>query len=269
MLSTSEKIITLRLTDNQVLWKSLHLPPSELGPPVKASNPLRVSLLTADWLNHRPPGHQDKRDPAGIGGSDQDRQSDRQHQRPPRHHQRHADRHQPGSVFNHFMVSIRRKRRVWEATSAAGEHEAVDKRLTLDRSFFPKSALWFAALLTAAVGTRVRLLSRHRERCVIIYLNFWWVNGKRRAALSQEVQQSSKCKWVWSSRQLEQRRSVLSSSAVHAPSGTSAGCITWQLLPDKKEIELYIERSGHVGLAFSSPFNQKYKRHVVRTASSL
>lgn len=72
-------------------------------------NPLCLILFTADWLNHRPPGHQDKWDPAGIGGSDQDRQSDRQHQWPTRHHHWHTDSHQPGSVLNHFMVSIQRK----------------------------------------------------------------------------------------------------------------------------------------------------------------
>ncbi len=77
------------------------------------SIPLGLILPTADWLNHRPPGHQDKRDPAGIGGSDQDRQSDRQHQWPSRHHHRHTDSHQPGSVPNHFMVSIQTQASIW------------------------------------------------------------------------------------------------------------------------------------------------------------
>lgn len=63
-------------------------------------------LPAADWLDHRSPGHQDQRDPAGVGRADQDRQSDRRHQRSARHHHRHAGRHQPGSVSDHVMVSI-------------------------------------------------------------------------------------------------------------------------------------------------------------------
>lgn len=64
-----------------------------------------LSLLKADRFHHRQTRYENQRDPPGIRGSDQNRQSAGQHQRPARHHHRLPHQHQPGSVSHHVLVS--------------------------------------------------------------------------------------------------------------------------------------------------------------------
>lgn len=94
---------------------------------------IRLCLLAANWFNHWAPGHQDKWDPAGIRGSDQDWQPDRQHQWPACHNHWHAQSHQPGSAPDLSMVSIQQ-----QTLSVESKPEKTETRTTQGQSPSPE-----------------------------------------------------------------------------------------------------------------------------------
>lgn len=67
---------------------------------------LSRSILTVDWLHHRPSRCQDQWDPSDVRGTDQDRQPSGGVDRPAGHHHRLARQHQPGRVPDQRTVML-------------------------------------------------------------------------------------------------------------------------------------------------------------------